>query len=100
MANAFKSQFGLQYQPTDVQIKEWAQIVNTHIGTGSSLCEIGSTAAKKVFPNCNINFLPCEADVIETLLHLAGDKGGVNKTNRVRLKVASNVLKSSRKERK
>lgn len=73
-ANALRIRFGLQRQPTDAQIKQWAEIVKSLKARGHSTDQAGAAAAKQVFPDFNTVVYCSEADTIEALLRMAENK--------------------------
>lgn len=73
-ANGLKIRFGLQHQPTDTQIKQWAEIVKQLKERGYSAEQAGTAAAKQVFPDFNMVVYASEADTIEALLRLVENK--------------------------
>lgn len=92
-SNELKTRFGLNRQPTNTQVKRWAQIVKRHIGSGYSASQAGAVATKHVFPDSKFNHVYCEADTIETLLHLAEGKGAANNVRGRRVKTISSTSK-------
>lgn len=73
-ADGLRIRFGLQSQPTDAQIKQWADIVRQLRASGYSADQAGAAAAKQVFRDFNTMHYASEADTIEALLRLAADK--------------------------
>lgn len=90
-SNGLKLRFGLEQQPTNLQVKRWAEIAKRRMGPRYSADQAGVGAAKRVFPDYGTNIMNCEADTIESLLHLAGGKKGTKSTHRRTVKTIRNT---------
>lgn len=73
-AHGLRIRFGLQHQPTDAQVKQWAELVKSLKARGYLADQAGATAAKQIFPDFNTMVYASEADTIEALLRLAENK--------------------------
>lgn len=71
-AYGLRIRFGLQHEPTDAEVKQWADLVKLLIGQGYSVDIAGGSAAKAIFRDYNTVVYASEADTIEALLRLAG----------------------------
>ena len=73
-ANSLRLKYGLGSVPTEQEVDSWLRLVNNLIQKGHSKETSGEAAAKQLFPGYQTHFFASEADTIETLLRLAGDK--------------------------
>jgi hypothetical protein len=72
--NSLKIKYGLRNNPTESQIKAWAQLTRESIRTGSLREEAGEAAAKLLFPDYRTHHYASQADEIEALLRAAEGK--------------------------
>jgi hypothetical protein len=70
-----KIKYGLRNEPTDAQVKLWAQITRKVASQGHSLDTAGAAAAKQIFPDYRTVVYASEADTIEALLRAAEGRG-------------------------
>lgn len=66
--------YGLASEPSDVQVRRWAERVRELIGKGQSRDAAGEAAAKQLFTDYRTRVYASEGDTIDTLLRLADGK--------------------------
>ena len=74
-AHNLKIKYGLRNEPTDAQVKLWAQVTRQVASQGHALDTSGAAAAKQVFPDYRTVVYASEADTIEALLKAAEGRG-------------------------
>lgn len=67
--------YGLNHNPTEQEIEQWASLVEVLIRSGIGKEAAGERAAEQVFPDFNTMVYASEADTIEALLAAARNRG-------------------------
>lgn len=75
VAHNLRIKYGLTNQPTDDQVKLWAQVTRRLATQGLSQEQAGAAAAQQVFPDFRTMVFKSEADTIEALLRAAEARG-------------------------
>ncbi|MCA1512716.1 hypothetical protein [Bradyrhizobium sp. NBAIM01] len=66
--------YGLASEPSDLQVRRWADRVRELIRQGMARDAAGDSAAKQIFPDYRTRVYASEGDTIDTLLRLAEQK--------------------------
>ena len=74
LALKLRIKYGLEDEPSDYQIREWATKTEELIRRDYSRDDAGSQAAREVFPGFGTMILKAEADTLEALLEEAKKK--------------------------